>query len=503
MKIPDAPTPHTLARDPDEPVTRQQFLNLFVAVFLPMFLAAVDQTLLATATPAIAAALGGLTDTSWIAVGYLLSSAAAVPVYGRFGDRYGRREMLLVAVGIFSLGSLACGLAQSLPQLIAARVIQGLGGGGLLTVSQALIGELIRPRERARFQGYFAMVYTLASVTGPIVGGGVVSHLSWRWLFLANLPLAAFAVWRLRKLPHGQPHRRHAGSHDAVGIALFAIATVSGLYWLTSAGHHFAWGSRESVILLALSLVSLAALLRREHRHASPFLPVDLFRDKVIALSLVTTLLYASCMFAMVFFLPIYLQLGRSLSALQSGLLLFPLTAGMVVTAVTGGRYVSRTGNAKWLPVAGMALSSVVLAILGVLTPTPTAVAVLGFMTGLGFGVIMPITQVVVQVAAGSVRLGAATSMITLFRSVGAASGAALFGAIVYALMPSEDVTKLARAASEGPVPLITHAFHVAFLVTAAIAAIGAIVASRIPTVSLWQAKNLVTENALVTPDER
>src|SRR3954469_9041500 len=216
-------------------VTRAQFLNLFMAVFLPMFMAAVDQTLLATATPTIAATLGGLTDTSWIAVAYLLASASVVPVYGRLGDQRGRREMLMVAVVIFSLGSLACGVAQSLPQLVAARVVQGLGGAGLMTLSQALIGELIAPRERVRFQGYFAMVFTTASVAGPVLGGIVVSHLSWRWLFLANLPLAAFAVWRLRKLPHGKPHTNQRGTtHDLAGVALFAISSVSGLYWLTS-----------------------------------------------------------------------------------------------------------------------------------------------------------------------------------------------------------------------------------------------------------------------------
>ena len=173
-----------------------------------MFMAAVDQTLLATATPAIAATLGGLRDTSWIAVGYLLAAATVVPVYGRHGDLRGRREMLLVALGVFTLGSAACGAAQTLPQLVAARVLQGLGGGGLMVLSQALIGELVPPRERARFQGYFATVFTAASIGGPVIGGIVVSHTSWRWLFFANVPLAVFAAWRLRQLPRSAPHTR-------------------------------------------------------------------------------------------------------------------------------------------------------------------------------------------------------------------------------------------------------------------------------------------------------
>src|SRR5262245_17569009 len=185
-------------------VTRAQFLNLFAAVFLPMFMAAVDQTLLATATPAIAATLGGLRDTSWIAVGYLLASAVVVPVYGRLGDRKGRRKMLLVALGIFAAGSLACGAAQSFGQLVAARVLQGIGGGGLMTLSQALIGELVVPRERVRYQAWFALVFTSSSIAGPVIGGIVVSHTSWRWLFLVNLPLAAVAAWRLSRLPRGE-----------------------------------------------------------------------------------------------------------------------------------------------------------------------------------------------------------------------------------------------------------------------------------------------------------
>src|SRR5262245_40987139 len=208
-------------------VTRAQFLNLFAAVFLPMFMAAVDQTLLATATPAIAATLGGLRDTSWIAVAYLLASATVVPVYGRLGDRRGRRDMLLVALAVFTLGSAACGCAQSFVQLVAARVLQGLGGGGLMTLSQALIGELVVPRERVRFQAWFALIFTASSIVGPVIGGIVVSHASWRWLFFANLPLAAFAAWRLTRLPGTERPPRAAGGIDLAGHVLFAVGALA------------------------------------------------------------------------------------------------------------------------------------------------------------------------------------------------------------------------------------------------------------------------------------
>ncbi|MES2562439.1 MAG: MFS transporter, partial [Pseudomonadota bacterium] len=215
-------------------MTRAQFLNIFVAVLLPMFMAAIDQTLLATATPAIAGSLGGLRDSSWIAVAYLLAAATIVPVYGRLGDRRGKRNMLLIALGVFVTGSIACSAAQTMPQLIAARVLQGLGGGGLMMLSHALIGELVPPVQRVRYQGYFALMFSTAAISGPIIGGVVVSYVSWRWLFIANVPLAAFAAWRLCRLPAGERHAPPEGAPDIAGVVLFALAALSTLYWLTS-----------------------------------------------------------------------------------------------------------------------------------------------------------------------------------------------------------------------------------------------------------------------------
>ena len=455
----------------DTTVSRAQFLNLFAAVFLPMFMAAVDQTLLATATPAIAASLGDLRDSSWIAVGYLLASATIVPLYGRLGDRHGRRNLLLVALGVFALGSAACGLAQTLPQLIAARVLQGLGGGGLMTLSQALIGELVPPRERIRFQGYFALVFTTASISGPVLGGLVVSHWSWRWLFFANLPFAAFAAWRLARLPAGERHPAEATGRDVPGQLLFAVGAVSTLFWLTSVGHRFAWGSVESVSLAAVAVVSLAALAWQEARHASPFLPVELLRNPTVALSATLTALFAASLFAVIFFLPIYLQLGHRVSAQMSGLLLLPVTAGMVTAAMAASKLLGRTGEAHWIPVGGMSLAAVALLLLGLLPDDQNLVIALGFLTGLGLGSVMPINQVVVQTVAGRARLGAAMALMGLARSTGGAAGAALFGAVVFALMPHVDVVQ---------------AFHRAFLVAAGVAALGALTASLVPRVKLW-----------------
>ena len=468
------------------PVTREQFLPLFVAVFLPMFMAAVDQTLLATATPAIAASLGGLRDTSWIVVGYLLASAVIVPVYGRLGDRHGRRELLLVALGIFTAGSLACGLAQSFPQLVAARVLQGLGGGGLMTLSQALIGELVAPRDRVRYQAWFALVFTTSSIAGPVIGGIVVSHVSWRWLFLANLPLAAIAAWRLLRLPRTEQPQQPAGGLDLPGHVLFALGALATLYWLTSGGHRFAWGSTESVVLAAFGAALLIALYLYERRQPAPFLPIDLLHERTIGLLTLLVLLFAACLFAVIFFLPIYLQLAHQVTPQFSGLLLLPVTGGMVLAALGSSRILARTGRPHWIPVSGMSLSAVALLLLGLVPPSFTLIAVLGFFAGLGFGSVMPTTQVTVQTVAGRERLGAATAIVALARSTGGAAGAALFGAVVFAASP--EFASHAAQADHDPAALAS-AFHCAFLLTGGIAALAAIVASRIPHIELWPPK--------------
>jgi EmrB/QacA subfamily drug resistance transporter len=452
---------------PGATVSRADFLNLFAAVFLPMFLAAVDQTLLATATPAIADSLGGLRDTSWIAVAYLLTTATIVPVYGRFGDLKGRRNVLLVALGIFALGSVACGLAQTMPQLVAGRVLQGLGGGGLMTLSQAMIGELVPPRERIRFQGYFALIFTSASVSGPVIGGFVVSQTSWRLLFLINLPLIAFAAWRLLRLPPGERHVPKVSGRDVPGHLLFAVGAVSALFWLTSVGHRFAWDSPESGGLFVLAVTTIIFLIRHELRHPAPFLPVELLRERTVALSALLTALFASCLFAIVFFLPIYLQLGHQVSALASGFLLLPVTAGMVTAALAAGRLLGRTGEGRWIPVAGMSIASAALLLLALLPPAVPLIIALGFLTGLGLGAVMPINQVVVQTVSGRHRLGAAMSLISLSRATGGAAGAAMFGAVVFAI--------------DG----VVRAFHWAFFCAALVAAAAAFTASRIPRVKL------------------
>jgi MFS family permease len=392
--------------------------------------------------------------------------------------------VLLVALTVFALGSAACGAAQSLLQLAFARVLQGLGGGGLMVMSQALIGELVPPRERPRFQGYFAANFTLASLAGPLLGGLVVAHASWRWLFLANVPLAALAFWRVGGLHATRPSAALPAFDDGVGVALFAATTLLALVWITFAGHHFAWLSPPGVALGAGALALGALLVQRERKHARPFLPVELLRVVGIAPMAATVVLFASCLFACIFFLPIYLQLGAGAGALHSGLLLLPITLGIVTGSTTTGRIVFRTGQPRLMPVFGMLLATAALLLLGLTPPVTWRVALLGLVCGIGFGTVMPTAQVTIQSLAGREKLGAASAVVALSRSTGAVLGTALFGALVYGLLHGIDLDTALRdtATHRGA---ILHAFQHGFLAAAALAATSAWMASRVPPLRL------------------
>ena len=456
---------------------RARFRKLFFAVMLPMFLAAVDQTLLATATPVISRELGGLRETSWLAVAYLLASVVMVPLYGRFGDRFGRRKVLGVAILVFATGSLACGLAPTLFGLIAARVLQGLGGGGLMTLSQALIGEVVAPRERARNQTYFAIIFTLASVGGPVIGGLVVHHASWRWLFLINLPLCALAFWRLRALGSDDRMYPATGKPDAAGIALFALLMATGL--ISSSGNRFAWGSATSLALVAATLVLGAALVVVERRAERPFLPVELLRLPAVRYAVLTVLGFASAMFAMVFYLPVYLQLALHSNPAESGLLLLPLTAGIVGGAALTGRIIVRTGRPTAIPSFSLLLAAVSLCGLALLPTTKPLLIALEVTTGIGLGGVMSVMQIVTQTAAGPARLGAAAATVSLARTLGSSLGASAFGALIYGLIGAAPV--LTGAPSAAAEASVRSAFEFAFLAAAILCVAASWAASRVP----------------------
>ncbi len=476
------PAPASSAGQPTDAAPtfdRARFRRLFVAIMVPMFLAAVDQSLLATATPVISRELGGLRDTSWLAVGYLLAAVIMVPLYGRLGDRFGRRRVLSFAIVLFGVGSLACGAAPTLGLLVAARVLQGIGGGGLMTLSQALIGEVVAPRMRARNQSYFAIIFTLASVGGPVIGGFVVQHASWRWLFLVNLPLCAIAVWRLRAMLGDDRVHASRGQPDRLGIVLFALTAATALTWLSSAGHHFDWTSVASASLVAASLVFGIALVHVERRAERPFLPLELLALPAVRYAVLTVVAFASAMFAMIFYLPVYLQLALHSNPAESGLLLLPLTAGIVGGSALTGRIIVWSGRPTVIPQVGLCMAAASLLGLALLPAERPILIALEIGTGFGLGSVMSVMQIVTQTAAGSARLGAAASTISLARTLGSSIGASAFGALIYGSIGSAPVLSGVRSAAvDGRV---ARAFEFAFFGAAALCLAAAWAASRVP----------------------
>lgn len=467
------------------PLTRSTFLVFFSAVFLPMFLAAVDQTILATATPSIVSELGQLHLSSWIAIGYLLATAASVPIYGWLGDRYGRRNVLIWALGIFCIGSIVGALAQTMSHMIIGRVIQGLGGGGLMSLSQALIAELIPPRQRAKYQGYFASMFACASIGGPVIGGLVVTHYSWHWLFWANIPLALIAAWRLLRLTSNPVLEHRNRRIDWTGLMLFPVLCSIFLYWASVAGQNFEWLSLTSSYYLFVIAILAVIFYKNQKTHSTPFLPNELLKNRAIYIPLITSMLFAACMFALIFFLPIYLQLGLKTNAATSGLLLLPLTIGQISGAIISGQIMLRTGLPKWIPVVGMSISMFGFITLGIVTPDPVLVGGLGMLCGLGFGTVMPTTQLVIQTVCGKANLGSVTALASLSRNLGAAIGTALFGALIYSLLPDFDHTTSIEVLRAGPREPVINAFQTAFYVAAGIAALAAINAARAPLIYL------------------
>ncbi|MEO8751399.1 MAG: MFS transporter, partial [Casimicrobiaceae bacterium] len=384
--------------------TREAFRVVFPGVMVAMFLAAADQTILASALPTIVSSLGGITDLSWVVVGYLLAATIAAPLYGYLGDRFGRRRVMLGALAIFTGASIGCALAPNFLWLVLFRALQGLGGGGLMTLAQALIGEHVPPRERGRFSGYFATLFALATTTGPVLGAFLTEHFSWRAVFLINVPLGLLAAGLSLRVPH-VPGVRRAGPFrpDVVGALLFCVATATFLFALTSGGHRFAWMSWPMLALLASALACFAVLVAWERRHHDPVIPIHYLKVPAIARSDAVVACFGGTLFSVILYLPLYLQLGRGMGIGASGALLLPITLAQVTSAAITGRLVTQTGRTNIFPIIGLSLSTAALLGLGLaVASAPTAaIMALTMLVGVGLGMVMPPTQVTVQLAAG------------------------------------------------------------------------------------------------------
>ena len=409
--------------------------TVMAGALLAMVLAALDQNIVNTALPRMVGDLGGMNHLSWVVTGFMLTSTTTTPLYGKLSDIYGRRRLFFAAILLFLAGSLLCGAARSMPELIAFRALQGLGAGGLLTLAQAAIGDVVSPRDRPRYQGLFTGTFALASVAGPLLGGVITQALSWRWVFYVNLPVGALALVMvaigLRTAPSGQSR-----PIDFAGAILLTGATTALLLLLAWGGTEFPWTSWRSAGLLTLTAALIALFCRREAQAPEPLVRLALFRNTIFTRGVVVGGLMAFAMLGSTVFLPLYFQLVLGMFPATAGLMMLPQVVGMLLTSIVGGRIVARLGRNKPFLLVGIGLEALALLTLAAFADAgaaPTAFLVSMALLGLGMGMGMPNLTVAVQNAVAHRELGAATGTMTFVRSLGGALGVAASGAIMTA----------------------------------------------------------------------
>jgi EmrB/QacA subfamily drug resistance transporter len=485
--------------DPAE--LRRLFFRVFPAVGLSMFGAAIDQTLVAAALPAIARGLGQVERVSWIVVAFLVATTVAAPVHGRLGDAFGRRRMLLVALGMYGLGAVLCSVAPSLDALVLARIVQGFGGGGLISLSVALIGEVVPPRERGRFQALIAGIFACASALGPVLGGVLTEFLGWRSVFFLQPPLAALAAYfAIRRLGGAAPGEPRGFAFDWLGLLLFALFVAPGLLALDQARRLQPGPALVAAGLAALAALALWLLWRWERRAPDPLLPLAVLTEPSVWRANLLSALVAGAFVGSLSFLPIYFVAVRGLGPSQAGVALLPLAATAALGAMVAGRMLARTGRTMLWPTIGLPVSAVMLAVVAVAMDSVgmAPLALLLALVSAGFGTAFPMVQVTVQSAVGRERLGSATASVQFTRALGSATGTALMGAVLFGALVARggDAAALFVAlVNQGPAALqalpeaarlafraeLTSAFRAAFLLAAAMVAAAAWLSTQVP----------------------
>src|SRR6478609_5068734 len=423
----------TAAHDTEPPrLSRAQMNVILLTILLGMLLSALDQTIVSTALPTIVGDLGGAGHMAWVVTAYMLAETISTVLAGKFGDLFGRKRIFQISVAIFIVGSFFCGLANDMTTLIIFRAVQGVGGGGLAVTATALIGEVIPLRDRGKYQGALGAVFGVTTVLGPLLGGLFTDHLSWRWAFYVNVPIAIFVIILAARTI---PGARRAGLRpkiDYLGV-LFVGLGASGLILATSwGGTQYPWGSTTIIGLFGASLISLAIFVFVELRAEEPILPMRLFRGRVFSLASILSFIVGFAMIGSITFLPTLLQYVSGASATSSGLRMLPLVIGLLVTAIASGTIVGRTGKYRMFPIAGAAITAVGVFLMSLLDQdTPIVVESLYFfILGAGIGLIMQILTLIVQNTAEYRDLGTATSGVTFFRTLGGSFGAAVLGSI-------------------------------------------------------------------------
>ncbi|GHC52551.1 MFS transporter [Streptomyces cinnamoneus] len=401
------------------------------ALLLGMLLAALDQTIVSTALPTIVSDLGGLEHLSWVVTAYMLASTAATPLWGKLGDQYGRKKLFQTAIVIFLVGSALCGLAANMPELIGFRALQGLGGGGLMVLSMAIVGDIVPPRDRGRYQGLFGAVFGGTSVLGPLLGGLFVDHLSWRWVFYVNLPIGIVALLVIAAVLH-IPADRTPHRIDYLGTFLIAAVATCLVLMTSLGGTTYPWTSWQIIGLGVLGVLLLAPFVLVERRAAEPVLPLGLFHVHTFTLCSVIGFVVGFAMFGSMTYLPTFLQVVQGVSPTMSGVHMLPMVAGILIASTASGQIVSRTGRYKVFPIAGTGVMAIGLLLLHQLSPSisTTEMSAYFFVFGFGLGLVMQVLVLIVQNSVGYENLGVATSGATFFRSIGASFGVSIFGTI-------------------------------------------------------------------------
>ncbi|WP_036966597.1 MDR family MFS transporter, partial [Promicromonospora kroppenstedtii] len=427
---------------------RARVWAIFAGLMLAMLLAALDQTIVATALPTIVSELGGAEHLSWVVTSYMLASTATTVLWGKLGDLFGRKTLFIACILIFLVGSILSGTSQTMGQLIAWRAVQGVGGGGLMVLSQAIIGDVVPPRDRGRYQGLFGAVFGVSSVAGPLLGGFFVDNLDWRWVFYVNIPVGIIALAVVGSvLPRITTATRPR--IDYAGIVLLATISTAVVLLTSLGGTTWAWSSVQVWAMAALAVVGLVAFVAVERRAPEPVLPLHLFRNKVFSVAAVIGFAVGFAMFGAITYLPLYLQTVKGSTPTESGLEMTPMMLGLLITSIGSGQLISRTGRYKVFPITGTAVTAVGLYLLSLMDQgTTTLQAGLSmFVFGAGLGMVTQVLVIAVQNAVSYRDLGTATSGTTYFRTIGSSVGVAVFGTIFANRLAAEAATAVPDAA--------------------------------------------------------